>query len=289
MKLTSFCNIFGRIVFLALFFCLNTVFSADDESDDLEYLLPSAPPAVATTQNAMDAISSNKLAFPVPRMQLELQDEMGPKELSMGLKLVFLLTVLTLAPSILIMMTPFTRILIVLSFTRKAIGTQTMPTDKMLVSLALFMTVFHMAPIWNQINDEALKPFLEDRLSYDVALQKGIEPLRLYMKRATREADLAIFVKMVHGKKPQTFEDVSTITLIPAFIISEFKTGFQFGVILFLPFLMLDMVIATTLMSMGMMMLPPAMVSTPFKLLLFVLIDGWTLIIDSLMKSIVVM
>jgi flagellar biosynthetic protein FliP len=238
-------------------------------------------------EDLQEIVSSQKLAFPLPKIQLEMQDEMNPKQLSMGLKLVLLLTVLTLAPSILIMMTPFTRILIVLSFTRKAIGTQTMPTDKMMVSLALFLTFFHMAPVWNQINEGALQPFLQDKITYEVALKNGLEPLRKYMRKATRESDLALFVKLSQGKKPKNFDEVSTLTLIPAFIISEFKTGFQFGVILFLPFLMLDMVIATTLMSMGMMMLPPAMVSTPFKLLLFVLIDGWSLIINSLMKSII--
>ncbi|PCJ17590.1 MAG: flagellar biosynthetic protein FliP [Candidatus Cloacimonadota bacterium] len=227
-------------------------------------------------------------AFPLPKISLELEDQMTPKQLSLGLKLVLLLTLLTLAPSIMIMMTPFTRILIVLSFTRKAIGTQSMPSDKMLVSLAMFLTMFQMSPIWNKINTDALEPYIANEIGYKEAFKKGIQPLRTYMRRATRESDLKVFVKLAQGEKPNSFEDVSTLTLIPAFIISEFKTGFQFGVILFLPFLMLDMVIATTLMSMGMMMLPPAMVSTPFKLLLFVLIDGWTLIIHALMKSIIV-
>ncbi len=227
-------------------------------------------------------------AFPVPRMQLELDDNMGPRELSMALKLLVLLTLLTLAPSIMIMMTPFTRIIIVMSFVRKAIGTQTMPTDKMMVSLALFLTLFHMAPIFQKINTDAMEPFIAGKISYDVAFERGLKPLREYMRRATREQDLAIFVKLGQGKKPRNFEEVETLTLIPAFIISEFKTGFLFGVILFLPFLMLDMVVATVLMSMGMMMLPPAMVSTPFKLLLFVLIDGWTLITDALMRSIII-
>lgn len=227
-------------------------------------------------------------AFPVPRMQLELDDNMGPRELSMALKLLVLLTLLTLAPSIMIMMTPFTRIIIVMSFVRKAIGTQTMPTDKMMVSLALFLTLFHMAPIFQKINTDAMEPFMAGKISYEVAFERGMKPLREYMRRATREQDLAIFVKLGQGKKPRNFEEVETLTLIPAFIISEFKTGFLFGVILFLPFLMLDMVVATVLMSMGMMMLPPAMVSTPFKLLLFVLIDGWTLITDALMRSIII-
>lgn len=229
-----------------------------------------------------------KLAFPLPKINLELQDQMEPKDLSLSLKLVLLLTLITIAPSILIMMTPFTRIVIVLSFTRRAIGTQSLPSDKLLVSLALFLTLFHMAPIWNKINEKAIEPYVAQKITYQEMFKEGMKPLREYMRKATRESDLKIFVKLTSGKKPKSFEEVSTLTLIPAFIISEFKTGFQFGVILFLPFLMLDMVIATTLMSMGMMMLPPAMVSTPFKLLLFVLIDGWSLIIHALMKSIIV-
>ncbi|MBW7876302.1 MAG: flagellar type III secretion system pore protein FliP [Candidatus Cloacimonetes bacterium] len=244
--------------------------------------------ALFPTATGKDAVRDPGFAFPVPRVTLEMDDEMGPKELSLALKLLVLLTLLTLAPSILIMMTPFTRIIIVLSFVRKAIGTQTMPTDKMMVSLAIFLTLFHMSPVWNRINEDALKPFLENRLDYEVAFERGLRPLREYMRAATREADLALFVKMSRGDKPKSFDEVDTLTLIPAFIISEFKTGFLFGIILFLPFLMLDMVIATVLMSMGMMMLPPAMVSTPFKLLLFVLIDGWTLIVDALMRSIIV-
>ncbi|MBT3784037.1 flagellar type III secretion system pore protein FliP [bacterium] len=232
--------------------------------------------------------ADTRMAFPLPKIQLEMDDEMSPRQLSLGLKLLALLTVLTLAPSIMIMMTPFTRIVIVLSFTRRAIGTQSMPSDKMLVSLAIFLTLFQMAPIWNQVNENALEPFLANRIDYTEAFKLGVEPFRNYMRKATREEDLRVFVKLAQGAKPKNFDEVDTLTLIPAFIISEFKTGFQFGVVLFLPFLMLDMVIATTLMSMGMMMLPPAMVSTPFKILLFVLIDGWGLIINALMKSIVI-
>lgn len=232
--------------------------------------------------------ADTRIAFPLPKINLEMDDQMGPRELSLGLKLLALLTILTLAPSIMIMMTPFTRIVIVLSFTRKAIGTQSMPSDKMLVSLAIFLTIFQMAPIWNEVSEKALTPFMNNQIEYTQALDLGLKPFREYMRQATREEDLKVFVKLAQGSKPKNFEEVSTITLIPAFIISEFKTGFQFGVVLFLPFLMLDMVIATTLMSMGMMMLPPAMVSTPFKILLFVLIDGWGLIINALMKSIVI-
>lgn len=237
---------------------------------------------------ARDAAIDTNFALPLPKVSLSVEEDMTPKQLTLGLRLIVLLTLITLAPSILIMMTPFTRIVIVLSFTRRAIGTQTLPSDKLLVSLALFLTIFHMAPIWDRVQKTAIDPYVAEEIGYQEMFTTALKPFREYMRKATRESDLAIFVKLSQGKKPKSFEEVSTLTLIPAFIISEFKTGFQFGVILFLPFLMLDMVIATTLMSMGMMMLPPAMVSTPFKILLFVLIDGWTLIINALMKSIIV-
>lgn len=239
-------------------------------------------------KTARDAASSTNFALPIPKVNLSVEDDLNPKQLTLGLRLVVLLTLITLAPSILIMMTPFTRIVIVLSFTRRAIGTQTLPSDKLLVSLALFLTIFHMAPIWNKVQENAIEPYVAEEIGYQEMFNRALKPFREYMRKATREQDLAVFVKLSQGKKPKSFEEVSTLTLIPAFIISEFKTGFQFGIILFLPFLMLDMVIATTLMSMGMMMLPPAMVSTPFKILLFVLIDGWALIINALMKSIIV-
>jgi flagellar biosynthetic protein FliP len=285
------------IIFLITFFTLSmgSVFHAELPLSTIEEIFNGKTDTAEDSTKTKETLKTSTLdnsqtnfAFPLPKFSLEMNDDMSPKQLSLGLKLVLLLTLLTLAPSILIMMTPFTRILIVLSFTRKAIGTQSMPSDKMLVSLAMFLTIFQMSPIWNKINTDALEPYIANQIDYKTAFKKGIEPLRIYMRRATRESDLKIFVKLAQGEKPKTFDDVSTLTLIPAFIISEFKTGFQFGVILFLPFLMLDMVIATTLMSMGMMMLPPAMVSTPFKLLLFVLIDGWTLIIHALMKSIIV-
>ena len=239
-------------------------------------------------ETARDVASNTNFALPIPKVNLSVEEDLSPKQLTLGLRLVVLLTLITLAPSILIMMTPFTRIVIVLSFTRRAIGTQTLPSDKLLVSLALFLTIFHMAPIWNKVQENAIEPYVAEEIGYQEMFTRALKPFREYMRKATREKDLAVFVKLSQGKKPKSFEEVSTLTLIPAFIISEFKTGFQFGIILFLPFLMLDMVIATTLMSMGMMMLPPAMVSTPFKILLFVLIDGWALIINALMKSIIV-
>ena len=274
--------------FIILIFCMAFGLSSLQAEGFDPITGPTVKETVKEGSTGADVVSDTRFAFPLPKVQFSMDDEVTPRKLSLGLKLIVLLTLLTLAPSIMIMMTPFTRILIVLSFTRRAIGTQTMPSDKMLVSLALFLTIFQMSPIWNRINEDALKPYVAEKITYEEAFGRAIKPFRTYMRRATREADLAIFVKLAQGKKPKSFEEVSTITLIPAFIISEFKTGFQFGVILFLPFLMLDMVIATTLMSMGMMMLPPAMVSTPFKILLFVLIDGWSLIINALMKSILV-
>ena len=236
-------------------------------------------------ETARDVASNTNFALPIPKVNLSVEEDLSPKQLTLGLRLVVLLTLITLAPSILIMMTPFTRIVIVLSFTRRAIGTQTLPSDKLLVSLALFLTIFHMAPIWNKVQENAIEPYVAEEIGYQEMFTRALKPFREYMRKATREKDLAVFVKLSQGKKPKSFEEVSTLTLIPAFIISEFKTGFQFGIILFLPFLMLDMVIDDT-MSMGMMMLPPA-ISTPFKILLFVLI-GFGTIINALMKSIIV-
>ena len=188
-------------------------------------------------KNGQQKPADTRIAFPLPKVNLEMDDQMSPRQLSLGLKLLALLTILTLAPSIMIMMTPFTRIVIVLSFTRRAIGTQSMPSDKMMISLAMFLTIFQMAPIWNEVNEKALTPFMNNQIEYSQALELGLKPFREYMRQATREEDLKVFVKLAQGSKPKNFEEVSTITLIPAFIISEFKTGFQFGVVLFLPFL----------------------------------------------------
>ena len=208
-----------------------------------------------------------------------------PGKVAVVLQLLFVLTVLSLAPAILLMLTSFTRIIVVLSLLRHALGTQQMPPNQILVALSLFLTFFVMAPVWQQVNTQALQPYYEEQLSGEQALEKAAQPVKEFLLKQTRERDLALFVKISKEKKPEKAGDVSMIALIPAFIISELKTAFQIGFMIYLPFLIIDMVVSSVLLSMGMLMLPPIMMSLPFKLLLFVLVDGWHLIVGSLMQS----
>jgi len=233
--------------------------------------------------------SSSVLAAPslsLPNINLSMSGgTTEPEKISTLIQLVILLTVLSLAPAILLMTTSFTRIVIVLSLLRHALGTQTMPPNQIIVGLSLFLTFFIMAPVFNRVNDEALKPYYEEQISGEQALEKAAAPVKTFMLKQVKEKDLALFVKIAREKRPAKPEDISLTTLIPAFAISELKTAFQIGFMIYLPFLILDMVVASVLLSMGMMMLPPIMVSLPFKLLLFVLVDGWYLIVGSLVES----
>lgn len=201
------------------------------------------------------------------------------------LQIFLLMTVLSLAPAILTMVTSFTRIVIVLSLLRRALGTNQLPSNQIVIGLALFLTVFIMAPVWQKINQAALQPYLDKKIPIQQALEQGAAPLREFMFKQTREKDLALFVDIAQLKRPQSPEDIPTSVLIPSFIISEVKTAFEIGLLLYVPFLIVDMVVAAVLLSMGMMMLPPVMVSLPFKLLLFVLADGWYLLAGSMVKS----
>jgi len=203
------------------------------------------------------------------------------------LQIFLLMTVLSLAPAILIMVTSFTRIVIVLSLLRRALGTMQMPPNQVMIGLALFLTFFVMAPVWHKINQSALQPYLEKKIGNEQALQNAVTPLREFMFRQTREKDLALFVDIAKVERPKNIADIPTTVLIPSFIISEVKTAFQIGLLLYVPFLIIDMVVASVLLSMGMMMLPPIMVSLPFKLMLFVLADGWYLLVGSLVKGFV--
>ncbi|WZL74856.1 flagellar type III secretion system pore protein FliP [Clostridiaceae bacterium 35-E11] len=231
------------------------------------------------------SISFAEPQLPIPKIGLSLDEARNPKEVANSIEILFLLTILALAPSILIMMTCFTRIIIVLSFLRKAIATQTTPPNQVLIGLALFLTFFVMAPVGSAINEKAIKPYLNEEISQEVALENAMEPIRSFMFKQTREKDLALFIDISGSEKPKQLQDIPTKALIPAFIISELKTGFQIGYILFIPFIVIDMVVASTLMSMGMMMLPPVMISMPFKILLFILVDGWNLVIKSLIMG----
>ena len=221
----------------------------------------------------------------VPSLHIGLEKGQGPGDVSALLQIAFLLTVLTLAPAILILMTSFTRLAVVFSFLRHALGTQQTPSNQIIAGLALFLTFFIMMPVWQKINSEALQPYLNEELTQDAAFSAAVNPIRQFMFKQTREKDLALFVKIANMEKPTNREDIPTSILIPAFVISELKTAFIIGFILYVPFLIIDMVVSSVLLSMGMMMLPPVLISLPFKLMLFVLVDGWHLMVGSLVRS----
>ena len=223
-------------------------------------------------------------AIPLPTFQLGMEDMDEPGKGSSALQILFLLTILTLAPSILIMTTSFARIIIVLSFLRQAMGTQQTPPTQVLIGLGLFLTLFVMGPTWSEINENALQPYLNEEISQMDALKLAEAPLKSFMLAQTREKDLSLFVNLGDGERGSDSE-VEIQSLIPAFIISELKTAFQIGFLIYIPFLILDMVVASILLSMGMMMLPPVLISLPFKLMLFVMVDGWYLIVGSLIRS----
>jgi flagellar biosynthetic protein FliP len=224
-------------------------------------------------------------AVALPTVNLGFKGTDNPQEVVNTIKIVLMLTVLTLAPAILIMMTSFTRIIVVLSFLRQAVGTQQMPPNQLLVGLSLFLTFFIMQPHFKEINEKAMQPYMNGSMKQDVAFDNALSPLRKFMFSQTREQDLALFIRLSKGTQPKTRADVSTMVLVPAFVISELKTAFQIGFIIYLPFLVIDMVVASVLMAMGMMMLPPIVVSLPFKIMLFVLVDGWGLLVGSLVQS----
>ena len=211
----------------------------------------------------------------------------GGQTYSLSLQTLLLLTGLSFLPAALVMMSGFTRIIIVLSLLRHALGTQTSPPNQVIVGLALFLTLFVMAPVVDKIHSDAWTPYSQDEISFDTALERGAAPLKAFMLRQTRESDLALFVKLSNGKRPNGPDDLSLRVLVPAYVTSELKTGFQIGFAISIPFMIIDMVVASVLMSMGMMMVSPAVVSLPFKIMLFVLVDGWNLLIGSLAQSFV--
>lgn len=224
-------------------------------------------------------------AATVPGIDLQIKNTDNPQQVVDSLKLLTLLTVLSLAPAILIMMTSFTRIVIVLGFVRNALGTQQIPPNQVLIGLALLLTFFTMAPTYDKINTQAIKPYMAGQLGQAEAIDKGSGPLKDFMIKQTREKDLNLFITMSKVAKPANLKDLSLGVLIPAFTISELKTAFEMGFYIFLPFLVIDIVVASTLMSMGMFMISPVMISLPFKILLFVMTDGWYLITKSLLES----
>ena len=208
-----------------------------------------------------------------------------PTSVSTSIKLLLLLTVLSLAPSILILMTSFARIVIVLSFTRTALATNQMPPNQVIIGLALFLTFFIMAPTLQEVNEQALQPLFDEEIGLEEAYERAAIPVKEFMAKHTRQKDLELFLEYNQSERPQSIEDIQLTTLVPAFALSEIKTAFQMGFMIFIPFLVIDMIVASVLMAMGMMMLPPVMISLPFKILLFILVDGWYLVMKSLLQS----
>ncbi|MGE5371346.1 MAG: flagellar type III secretion system pore protein FliP [Solirubrobacterales bacterium] len=242
--------------------------------------------AAAIVVMVPDAASAAADTFKIPDINFSINNNPeGPAGTSQALQILGFLTVLAIAPGILIMMTSFTRIVVVLSFVRNALGTQMMPPNQLLLALAMFLTIFVMTPTFREVNNTALQPYVKGEITQAEFLDKGMKPMREFMLRQTREKDLALFIELRGDKRPKTYEEISTWAIIPAFAISELNTAFQIGFIIFVPFLVIDMVVSSALMSMGMLMLPPMMISLPFKILLFVLVDGWNLVIYSLVRS----
>ena len=229
--------------------------------------------------------NSSEAAPLIPNIDLKVGTSENPQEVATTLQVMAVLTVVSLAPGILIMTTSFIRIVVVIGFLRNAMSTQNVPPNQVMISLALFLTFYLMAPYWSQANDQGLQPYLAGQISQEEAIDNVLAPMREFMFKQTRESDLALFVNLSDAERPESQDDVSTFTLIPAFIISELKTGFQLGFMIYVPFIVIDMIVASTLMSMGMMMLPPVMISMPFKILLFVMVDGWHLLMRSLIVS----
>lgn len=229
--------------------------------------------------------TNNAYGIGLPTITFGVEDANTPQQVSTALQVLFVLTIISVAPAILLMTTCFTRIVIVLGFVRQAMGTQNMPPTQVIIGLSLFLSFFVMSPTLNKINEEALQPYMNEQIDQATALEKAVAPMRDFMFSQVREDELTLLTEITMKTEPTDAKDVPTMTLIPAFMLSELKRAFQMGFMIYIPFLVIDMIVASILMSMGMMMLPPVIISMPFKLLLFVLVDGWSLVVGSLVKS----
>ena len=223
--------------------------------------------------------------IPIPRVNFGITPATKPSDVALSLQILLLLTILTLAPTLLVLVTSFTRVVVVLSFVRTALGTQQVPPTQVLVGLALLLTFFIMNPVIKDINQNALQPYLGNKITQAVALDRASRPLRAFMFRQTRKKDIALFYSISKEKRPDKQADVPTYLLVPAFVISELKTAFEIGFAIYIPFIVIDMVVASVLLSMGMMMIPPVIISLPFKILIFLLVDGWNLTVSALFAS----
>ena len=222
---------------------------------------------------------------PIPKISIGVEEASSVDDITVTLEIVALMTILTLVPSILIMMTSFTRIVVVLNFLKQAMGTQNAPPHQVVMGMSMFLTFFIMAPVFNEMNEKALQPYLAEEIKWDEALEQAKKPIRDFMLRQTKEEELALFLRIGKDQNPKSVDDLSMLTIIPAFMLSELKTAFMIGFLLYIPFLVIDMTVASVLMAMGMMMLPPAMISMPFKLILFVIVDGWSMVVQQVVLS----
>lgn len=234
---------------------------------------------------AQQTTQTQSLSLPLPKLDVQVGSSNNGQDVSITLQILLLMTILALAPSIMIMTTAYLRIIIVFHFLKSALGTQQMPPGQLLAGVALFITFFVMAPTWNKVNEDALKPLMDEKITTEEAYNKGIEPIREFMFKHVRDEDLGLFISLANLNRPNNRTELPTYIVIPAFVLSELRTGFIIGFFLFIPFLMVDMIVSSILMSMGMMMLPPMLVSLPFKILLFILVDGWNLIVGSVVRS----
>ncbi|MEW6507403.1 MAG: flagellar type III secretion system pore protein FliP [Bacteroidota bacterium] len=249
-----------------------------------KYLIPLLVSGISLLSFS-DVIAQQNTTIPFPKIDLQVGTAQDGSDVSTTLQILLLMTILSLAPSIVIMTTAYLRIIIVFHFLKNALGTQQMPPSQLLAGIALFVTFFIMAPTWNKVNEDAIKPLMDNKIKVSEAYDKGIEPIREFMFKNVREEDLELFVSLASLERPKNRTELPTYILIPAFVLSELRTGFIIGFFMFIPFIMVDLIISSILMSMGMMMMPPMMISLPFKILLFILVDGWNLIIGSLVRS----
>jgi flagellar biosynthetic protein FliP len=271
-------KISSRFLLLLFLLCLAPPAALAQSSAGAQNGASNPPPQRAETEAALPPMR-------LPTITMSMQEATNTEQFSSIIQIVILLTLLTVAPAILLLMTSFTRLAVVFSLLRHALGTQQMPPAQIIVSLALFLTFFIMTPVFEEINDRALQPLLNNQITQTEFLQEAVKPLREFMLRQTRKRDLGLFMRIAGEDRPINADDVPLTSLVPAFVISELKTAFEIGFLLYVPFLIIDMIVASVLLSMGMMMLPPVMVSLPFKLMLFVLVDGWYLLVGSLTKS----
>jgi flagellar biosynthetic protein FliP len=240
---------------------------------------------IALTTCAYAQSGPSAPSVPIPRLNIGITPSTKPSDVAFSLQLLLLLTVLALAPTILVLMTSFTRVIVILSFVRTAIGTQQVPPTQVLIGLALLLTFFIMKPVITDVNSNALQPYLKQQISQSTALDRAQVPLRRFMFRQTREKDISLFYTLSKEKPPAKQDDVPTYLLVPAFVISELKTAMEIGFAIYVPFIVIDMVVASILLSMGMMMIPPALISLPFKIMIFLLVDGWNLTINAIFAS----